>query len=59
MSMSKRRAVITGVGWVTSLGTDVPSVWKDILGGRSGIKPITRFPTDLYDSRGGRGGSRA
>lgn len=46
--MSKRRAVITGLGWVTSLGTDVPSVWKDILAGRSGIRPVTRFNTEQY-----------
>ncbi|QNN24520.1 beta-ketoacyl-ACP synthase II [Planctomycetales bacterium ZRK34] len=46
--MSNRRVVITGLGWVTSLGLDVASVWSDMLSGRSGIKPLTRFNTDEY-----------
>jgi 3-oxoacyl-[acyl-carrier-protein] synthase II len=46
--MSNRRVVITGLGWVTSLGLDVASVWADLLAGRSGIHPITRFNTDEY-----------
>ena len=53
MSMTKRRAVITGLGWVTSLGTDVPTVWGKILGGTSGIAPITRFNTDQYSVKFG------
>lgn len=38
-----RRVVITGLGVVTPLGIGVPSTWKGICEGRSGIGPITRF----------------
>jgi len=46
--MSKRRVVITGLGWATSLGLNVESVWADLLAGRSGIGPIERFDTSNY-----------
>jgi 3-oxoacyl-[acyl-carrier-protein] synthase II len=49
--MSHRRVAITGLGWVTSLGTDVAQVWQDLCQGRSGIKPITRFDTARFTSR--------
>lgn len=38
-----RRIAITGIGWITPLGSDVPGVWNALLQGRSGIGPITRF----------------
>ena len=41
--MSKRRVVITGLGIVSPVGNDIGAAWGAIVGGRSGIGPITRF----------------
>ena len=36
-----RRVVVTGLGCVTPLALDVPSLWNGILEGKSGIHPLT------------------
>ncbi len=38
-----RRVVVTGIGMVSPLGGDAEETWSNILAGRSGIGPITRF----------------
>jgi len=38
-----RRVVVTGLGLVTPLGGDVETSWKNILAGKSGAGPITKF----------------
>ncbi|MHC4414181.1 MAG: beta-ketoacyl-ACP synthase II [Planctomycetota bacterium] len=42
-SLPKRRVVITGMGAVTDVGVDVPSMWRSLVEGRSGISRITAF----------------
>lgn len=47
-SPSVHRVVVTGLGAVTALGTDVQSTWNGLVAGRSGVGPLTRFdPGDL------------
>lgn len=48
---SERRVVITGMGVVSPLGHDVGTFWTNILAGKCGIGPITRFDTTGYDCR--------
>ena len=38
-----RRVVVTGLGLVTPLGGDVETSWKNLIAGKSGAGPITRF----------------
>ena len=40
-----RRVVVTGLGLVTPLGADVETTWQNLIAGKSGIGPITRFDT--------------
>jgi 3-oxoacyl-[acyl-carrier-protein] synthase II len=37
---------VTGIGVVTSLGTGIADNWRKLTGGQSGIRRISRFPTD-------------
>jgi 3-oxoacyl-[acyl-carrier-protein] synthase II len=43
MSVSSRRAVITGIGIISPIGLDVASYWRSLLEGRSGIRLIQSF----------------
>lgn len=51
--MSRRRVVVTGLGMLTPLGTDVPSSWQGILAGRSGIAPLEHMDLSAYATRFG------
>ncbi len=44
------RIAITGMGLVSPLGLDVPTYWRGLLEGRSGVSFITDFPTDKLRS---------
>ncbi len=49
--MSKRRVVVTGLGIISPVGNEVPTAWDNVLNGRSGIGPITRFDCSQYSTR--------
>ena len=38
-----RRVVITGLGAVTPLGHDVPTFWSNLIAGKRGLGPLTKF----------------
>ena len=47
--MARRRGVVTGMGALAPNGNDVDAFWDALIGGRSGIAPITRFDITNHD----------
>lgn len=48
---SRRRVVITGLGIVSPVGSSLDLAWSNILAGKSGIVPITKYDVSLYTTR--------
>lgn len=46
-----RRVAITGLGVVSPLGHDVPTTWKNLMAGVSGIADITQFDASAFPTR--------
>ena len=44
--MGRPIVVVTGIGIVTSLGEGKEDNWRNLTSGMSGVRKITRFPTD-------------
>ena len=49
--MNRPRVVVTGVSGITPLANDLPTTWKRLLAGESGIGPITLFDATGFNSR--------
>ncbi len=49
--MSKRRAVITGMGIVCPLGNNLHEFWNHLIQGKSGIAPISIFDASQFETR--------
>ena len=49
--MSRRRVVVTGLGIVSPVGNDIETAWGNIVAGRSGIGPVTRFDVSAFPTR--------
>ncbi|ULQ52212.1 beta-ketoacyl-ACP synthase II [Flavihumibacter fluvii] len=46
-----RRVVITGIGAITPLGNTIDEFWKNIVAGKPGVGPITRFDTTNFKTK--------
>jgi 3-oxoacyl-[acyl-carrier-protein] synthase II len=49
--VSRRRVVVTGLGVISPVGNTVPEAWENLIAGKSGIGPITRFDASNFASR--------
>ena len=47
--MSNRRVVVTGLGVVSPIGSDLKTFWESLVNGRSGIRQITEFDSSTLD----------
>ena len=49
--MELKRVVVTGIGMVTPLGNDVPTVWNNLIEGKSGAGTITHFDASKFKTQ--------
>jgi 3-oxoacyl-[acyl-carrier-protein] synthase II len=49
--MSRRRVVVTGLGLISPVGNSVSEGWNQLLAGKSGIAPITKFDASGFACR--------
>lgn len=47
----KRRIVVTGLGVVSCFGSDVDTFFKQLIAGKSGVRPIDQFPCEDFTTR--------
>lgn len=47
----KRRVVVTGLGVVSPVGLNIDDFWKALVEGKSGVKNITYFDTEEFDTK--------
>ena len=46
--MSNRRVVVTGIGLVTPIGSDLKTFWENVVRGKSGVRRITQFDSSIF-----------
>jgi len=49
--VSRRRIVVTGMGIVSPVGSSLQSAWANVVEGRSGIVPITKYDVSAFPTR--------
>ncbi len=50
-SAARRRVVVTGIGCVTPLGSEVETVWKRLLAAESGVGKISLFDAENFPTK--------
>ena len=48
---NRRRVVVTGLGLVSPVGIGIEENWSNLIAGKSGIGPITRFDSSGFTTR--------
>ena len=51
MNGNNPRVFVTGAGVVTPLGNDLEQTWRNLVDGKSGAAPITRFDASTFETR--------
>lgn len=49
--MQQRRVVVTGLGALTPLGNTIDAFWRNLIEGKSGAAPITKFDTAKFKTK--------
>src|SRR5690606_10926219 len=49
--MHPRRVVVTGLGALTPLGNTASEFWNNLIAGKSGSAPITKFDTARFKTK--------
>jgi len=49
--VARRRVVVTGLGIISPVGNTTQESWANIVAGKNGIGPITRFDASAFKSR--------
>ena len=49
--MEKKRVVVTGLSALSPIGNNLADSWENLLAGKSGIGPITRFDASEFTAR--------
>ncbi len=51
MKKELNRVVVTGMGVITPIGNSIPEFWENIINGKNGIAPITKFDTTNFKTK--------
>ncbi len=49
--MNARRVVVTGLGIISPVGNTIADAWSNIIAGRSGVGPVTKYDVSAMNSR--------
>ncbi len=49
--METRKVVVTGMGALTPIGNNVDTFWKNLIAGKSGAGPVTKFDASALKTR--------